>query len=111
VIDREVDEEISIGDYVLTNGSLAALVLLDAVSRFVPGVLGDEEANLYDSFEQGVLDWPHYTRPEEFEGNKVPSVLLSGDHKKIAEWRKQMAEEKTKRVRPDLWDKRYKLGE
>lgn len=105
VIESDVDEEISIGDYVLTNGSLASLVLLDAVARFVPGVLGDEEANLYDSFESGLLDWPHYTRPEEFEGKKVPAVLVSGDHAKIAGWRLKAAEEKTKKVRPDLWDK------
>lgn len=105
VIDSDVDEELSIGDYVLTNGSLAALVLLDAVSRFVPGVLGDETASLYDSFEQGLLDWPHYTRPEEFEGKKVPEVLISGDHAKIARWRLKAAEEKTEKVRPDLWKK------
>lgn len=105
VIDSDVDEEISIGDYVLTNGSLAALVLLDAVARFVPGVLGDEDANLYDSFEQGLLDWPHYTRPDEFEGKKVPAVLISGDHAKIASWRLQAAQEKTQKVRPDLWQK------
>lgn len=103
VIDSDVDEEISIGDYVLTNGSLAALVLLDAVARFVPGVLGDEEGNQFDSFESGLLDWPHYTRPEEFEGKKVPSVLVSGDHAKIASWRLKAAQEKTQKVRPDLW--------
>lgn len=111
VIDSDVDEEISIGDYVLTNGSLAALVLLDATVRFVPGVLGDDEANLFDSFEEGLLDWPHYTRPPEFEDIRVPEVLLSGDHKKIAEWRLQMAQEKTKKVRPDLWAKKVTLGE
>jgi len=105
VIDSDVDEEISIGDYVLTNGSLAALVLLDGVARFVPGVLGDEEANLYDSFEHGLLDWPHYTRPDEFEEVKVPAVLLSGDHAKIAKWRLTAAKEKTQKVRPDLWKK------
>lgn len=108
VLDSDVDEEISIGDYVLTNGSLAAIVLIDATSRFIPGVLGDEEANLYDSFEegmQGLLDWPHYTRPEEFEGVKVPDVLISGDHAKIAKWRLQSAQEKTQKVRPDLWQK------
>jgi len=108
VIDSDVDEEISIGDYVLTNGGLAALVLLDAVARFVPGVLGDEDANLYDSFERGLLDWPHYTRPDTFEGVEVPSVLLSGDHAKVAEWRRLKAEEKTREIRPDLWE-RYKV--
>ncbi len=108
VLDSDVDEEISIGDYVLTNGSIAAIVLIDATSRFIPGVLGDDKANLYDSFEegmQGLLDWPHYTRPEEFEGVKVPEVLISGDHAKIAKWRLKSAQEKTQKVRPDLWQK------
>lgn len=103
VIESDIDEEISVGDYVLTNGCLAALVLLDCVARFVPGVLGDEEASKFDSFERGLLDWPHYTRPEEYEGKKVPSVLLSGNHKEIEAWRRSKAEEKTKTVRPDLW--------
>lgn len=105
VLNSEVDEEISIGDYVLTNGCLAAIVLLDTVIRFVPGVLGHELAADEDSFEQGILDCPHYTRPEVFEGEKVPEVLLSGDHKKIAEWRKQEALKKTLSVRPDLFEK------
>jgi tRNA (guanine37-N1)-methyltransferase len=105
VIDSDIDEELSIGDYVLTNGSLAALVLLDSVARFVPGVLGDEEGNLYDSFEHGLLDWPHYTRPDEYEEVKVPAVLLSGDHAKIASWRLKSAQDKTQKVRPDLWKK------
>ncbi len=109
VLDSDVDEEISIGDYVLTNGSLAALVLLDAVARFIPGVLGDEEAMQFDSFENGLLDWPHYTRPDVFEGVEVPPVLLSGDHAKIAEWRRKAAENKTQKVRPDLWQK-YETG-
>lgn len=102
VLDAEVDEEISIGDYVLTNGCVAALVLMDAIARFIPGVLGHEQAADQDSFEQGILDCPHFTRPEVFEGVSVPQVLLSGDHKKIAEWRHQQAREKTRRVRPDL---------
>ena len=101
-LDLEVDEEISIGDYVLTNGCLAALVLLDAVARFVPGVLGDEESAEQDSFQDGLLDCPHFTRPEWFEGHQVPQVLLSGHHRRIAEWRRQEALEKTRRVRPDL---------
>lgn len=105
VLNSEVDEEISIGDYVLTNGCLAAIVLVDTVIRFVPGVLGHELAADEDSFEQGILDCPHYTRPEVFEGEKVPEVLLSGDHKKIAEWRKQEALKKTLSVRPDLLEK------
>lgn len=102
VLQLEVDEEISIGDYVLTNGCLAAIVLLDAVMRFIPGVIGHEQAVDEDSFENGILDCPHYTRPEVFEGMAVPQVLLSGDHKKIAEWRRQAALDKTGRVRPDL---------
>jgi tRNA (guanine37-N1)-methyltransferase len=101
-LEMEVDEEISIGDYVLTNGCLAAIVLLDSVVRFVPGVLGHELAAEEDSFEKGMLDCPHYTRPEVFEGKSVPEVLLSGNHQKIAEWRRQAALEKTKKVRPDL---------
>lgn len=105
VLNKEVDEEISIGDYVLTNGCLAAIVLVDTVIRFVPGVLGHELAADEDSFEKGILDCPHYTRPEVFEGEKVPEVLLSGDHKKIAEWRKQEALKKTLSVRPDLFEK------
>lgn len=102
VLDSDVDEEVSIGDYVLTNGCLAAIVVVDAVVRFVPGVLGHEQAANEDSFENGILDCPHYTRPEVFEGRQVPEVLLSGDHKKIAEWRQKAALEKTKSVRPDL---------
>ncbi|MBA3816715.1 MAG: tRNA (guanosine(37)-N1)-methyltransferase TrmD [Parachlamydiaceae bacterium] len=98
----DVDEEISIGDYVLTNGCLAAIVLIDAVVRFVPEVLGHASAANEDSFESGLFDCPHYTRPEEFEGKAVPELLLSGNHKKIAEWRKSKALEKTRRVRPDL---------
>jgi tRNA (guanine37-N1)-methyltransferase len=103
VIDREVDEEISIGDYVLTNGCLAAIVLVDAVLRFIPGVLGHEQAADEDSFENGIFDCPHYTRPEEFEGCRVPEVLLSGNHQKIALWRYESALEKTRVIRPDLY--------
>ena len=102
VLESEVDEEISIGDYVLTNGCLAAIVLIDAVVRFVPGVLGHEAAASEDSFEGGLLDYPHYTRPEMFEGKTVPSVLLSGNHQEIARWRHEKALGKTQRVRPDL---------
>lgn len=102
VIDSEVDEEISIGDYVLTNGCLPAIVLVDAVSRFVPGMIGDERAAAQDSFEEGIFDYPHYTRPEVFEGVAVPDTLVSGNHKEIEKWRKAAALEKTKRVRPDL---------
>ena len=102
ILDSEVDEEISIGDYVLTNGCLAAIVLVDAMVRFVPGVIGNAQATAEDSFEQGMLDWPHYTRPELFEERPVPPVLLSGNHAEIAAWRKQQALEKTRRVRPEL---------
>ena len=102
VLESEIDEEISIGDYVLTNGCIAAIVVLDAVVRFVPGVLGHELAASEDSFEQGILDCPHYTRPVLFEEKAVPEILLSGNHKEIAKWRNQKAFEKTCRVRPDL---------
>ncbi|MBS0655566.1 MAG: tRNA (guanosine(37)-N1)-methyltransferase TrmD [Verrucomicrobia bacterium] len=105
VIDSEIDEEISIGDFVLTNGCLASIVLIDAVSRFIPGVLGDEEGADHDSFENGLLDWPHYTRPEVYNGMEVPKVLLSGNHRLIEQWRKEQAAEKTKQVRPDLFEK------
>jgi tRNA (guanine37-N1)-methyltransferase len=101
----EIDEEISIGDYVLTNGCLAAIVLLDAVIRFLPGVLGHASAANEDSFENGILDCPHYTRPEVFEEKKVPSILLSGDHQKIAKWRQMKGLEKTLKTRPDLLKK------
>jgi tRNA (guanine37-N1)-methyltransferase len=97
-----VDEEISIGDYVLTNGCLAAIVLIDSVSRFVPGVLGHELAAAEDSFENRLLDHPHYTQPVVFEGVEVPAVLRSGNHKEIREWRLSKALEKTRAVRPDL---------
>jgi len=102
ILQTEVDEEISIGDYVLTNGCLAAIVLVDALSRFVPGVLGHEAAADEDSFEKGILDCPHYTRPDTFEGLSVPDVLQNGDHAKIAAWRHAQAMQKTKLRRPDL---------
>lgn len=105
VLESSVDEEISIGDYVLTNGALAAIVLIDAVSRFIPGVLGHAEAAREDSFQQGILDCPHYTRPEDYKGRKVPEVLLNGNHAEIAAWRKERALEKTRLMRPDLYEK------
>lgn len=108
VLESEIDEEISIGDYVLTNGCLPAIVLLDAVVRFVPGVLGNPAAAEEDSFEGGILDCPHYTRPEVFEGKTVPPVLLSGHHQEISQWRRAKGLEKTARIRPDLLQK---LGE
>lgn len=106
VIEKEIDEEISIGDYVLTNGCLPAIVLVDAVARFIPGVLGNEEAASCDSFQQGIFDSPHYTRPEIFEGLPVPDVLKGGNHALIEKWRNEQALNKTRRVRPDLTDGR-----
>ncbi len=103
VLDKEVDEEISIGDYVLTNGCLPAIVLIDAVARFKPGVIGNDDAANEDSFEQELLDCPHYTRPEVFEGEKVPEVLLEGHHEKTAQWRRSQAVTKTQQQRPDLY--------
>lgn len=102
VIDHLVDEEISIGDYVLTNGALAALVLTDAIVRLVPEVLGHQESALNDSFENGLLDFPHYTRPKNFKEWSVPPVLLSGNHAAIAAWRREQARKVTDEKRPDL---------
>jgi tRNA (guanine37-N1)-methyltransferase len=102
VIDAEIDEEISIGDYVLTNGCLSSIVLVDAVSRFIPGVIGHEEAAYQDSFQEGIFDGPHYTKPYDFEGSVVPSVLSSGHHEEIRKWKHEQALQKTKKVRPDL---------
>jgi tRNA (guanine37-N1)-methyltransferase len=102
VIDHLADDEISIGDYVLTNGALAAAVFVDAVARLIPGVLGDENSAAQDSFAQGVLEGPQYTRPVEFRGWRVPDVLLSGNHGEIAKWRAAQALEKTRKTRPDL---------
>lgn len=102
VRDHFVDREISIGDYVLTNGTLAAAVLIDAVTRFVPGVLGEEDSLSQDSFAGGRLSFPQYTRPAEFQGWKVPEVLLSGDHGAIANWREEQMKEKTRTCRPDI---------
>jgi tRNA (guanine37-N1)-methyltransferase len=99
---KEIDEEISIGDYVLTNGCLAAIVLVDAMARFIPGVLGHEEAAGQDSFQEGIFDAPHYTRPEMFEGIAIPEVLKTGNHAEIAKWRRKQGLAKTRRVRPDL---------
>jgi tRNA (guanine37-N1)-methyltransferase len=95
-------EEVSIGDFVLAGGEVAALALLEAVTRLVPGVVGNEESLGPESFEDGLLDHPQYTRPRTFRGMEVPEVLVSGDHQRIAEWRRRAAEEKTRRNRPDL---------
>ena len=104
VADHLVDEEISIGDYVLTNGVLAACVVTDAVVRLLPGVLGDADSAVEESFSTGLLDYPHYTRPETFEGWRVPEVLLSGNHAAIARWRREEALRITAERRPDLLD-------
>lgn len=97
-----VDDELSIGDYVLTNGVLPAAVVIDAVVRLIPGVLGGEGAADQESFSLGLLEYPHYTRPEEFEGRRVPDVLLSGDHAEIAKWRDEQSKKRTRERRPDL---------
>jgi len=102
VIEHLVDLEISIGDYVLTNGAVAAVVLVDAVVRLIPGVLGDEQSAADDSFSAGLLETPQYTRPAEFRGWKIPDVLLSGNHAEIAKWRKEQALKRTRQSRPDL---------
>lgn len=102
IIDAEVDEEWSIGDYVLSGGELPAMVLIDAVARQLPGVLGDENSAQQDSFVEGLLDCGHYTRPEEFEGRKVPEVLLSGNHELIRQWRLKQALGRTWLRRPEL---------
>lgn len=101
-------EEVSIGDYVLSGGELAALVLIDACVRLLPGVAGNETSLAEESFAGGLLEYPHYTRPREWEGRTIPEVLLSGDHEKIAEWRREQAENITRARRPDLWDKHRK---
>jgi len=105
-----VDEEISIGDYILTGGELAAMVLIDALVRLVPGVLGEKKSLQSESFEGNLLEYPQYTRPANFRGMKVPSVLLSGDHQRIEKWRKEQALLRTARHRPDML-KKIKQGE
>jgi len=96
------DDELSIGDYVLTNGALPAMVVIDAVTRLLPGVLGDDESSRDESFSENLLEYPHYTRPADFRGMKVPEVLLSGNHAEIAKWRAEQARRRTKERRPDL---------
>jgi len=102
VVDLEIDEEWSIGDYVLSGGELAAMVVIDGVTRLLPEVLGHNESAIEDSFTEGVLDHPHYTRPESFEGLEVPKVLLSGDHQRIKKWRRQQSLGRSQLRRPDL---------
>lgn len=104
-LDACIDEEISIGDYILTGGELAAMVLTDCVSRFIPGVLGSGESAEEESFSDGLLEYPQYTRPRELKGMEVPEILLSGDHAKIRAWRRQESLRATKRFRPDLLEK------
>jgi tRNA (guanine37-N1)-methyltransferase len=104
VIEHLVDLEISIGDYVLTNGAIAAVVLVDAIVRLLPGALGHEQSAADDSFNHGLLEAPQYTRPAEFRGWKVPQVLLSGNHAEIAKWRREQAMKRTRENRPDLLD-------
>ena len=102
IIDHLVDDEISIGDYVLTNGALAAAVVTDAIVRLLPGVLGDAQSAPDDSFASGLIEGPQYTRPVEYRGWRVPDILLSGNHAAIAAWRHEQALQKTRRIRPDL---------
>jgi tRNA (guanine37-N1)-methyltransferase len=104
VVELGIDREVSIGDYVLTGGELPALVLIDAVARLLPGALGDERSNVEESFVAGLLDWPHYTRPESFEGLSVPQVLMSGNHADIHRWRLEQAVARTRERRPDLME-------
>lgn len=105
IVDKYVDEEVSIGDYILSGGEVAAQVVVDACLRLIPGVIGKEESLQEESIEWGLLEYPHYTRPEVFEGLTVPEALLSGNHEKIRKWRLDQALEKTRVRRPDLLDK------
>ena len=100
-----VTDEVSIGDYVLSGGEPAAVVLVDAVVRLIPGALGSETSAVNESFAEGLLDFPHYTRPPDFRGLRVPEILLGGHHAEIARWRRRRALEKTRRNRPDLFEK------
>jgi len=101
-----VDEDVSIGDYVLTNGALPAMVMIDAVTRLLPGALGDDSSSEDESFSAGLLEYPHYTRPPDFRGWKVPDILTSGNHAEIARWRHNEAMRRTAERRPDLWEKK-----
>jgi len=105
VVDKCVDREISVGDYVLSGGEIPAMVLVDAVTRLLPGALGNRDSAEADSFYNGLLSYPEYTRPEDYDGMKVPQVLLSGHHAQIQKWQQEQAIELTKRRRPDLWDR------
>ena len=105
VLKKRNVQEISLGDFVLSGGEIAALMLIDAVVRLIPGVIGEPDTLLEESFTSGLLEYPQYTRPQEWEGEKIPNVLTSGHHEKIKEWRKLKSEELTKDRRPDLWNK------
>ena len=103
-IELAVDREISLGDFVLTSGNLAAMVMADAIIRLLPGVLGHDESSVDESHSAGLLEYPQYTRPPEFRGLKVPEVLLSGDHGRVDAWRRRQSERLTRERRPDLWE-------
>ncbi|HZC59903.1 MAG TPA: tRNA (guanosine(37)-N1)-methyltransferase TrmD, partial [Chthoniobacterales bacterium] len=104
VAEHLVDDEISIGDYVLSNGAIAAAVVVDAVARLIPGVLGDGDSAVDESFSSGLLEYPQYTRPYEFRGWRVPEILLSGHHRAIREWRENQARQKTRERRPEMME-------
>ncbi|MGP0095112.1 MAG: tRNA (guanosine(37)-N1)-methyltransferase TrmD [Xanthobacteraceae bacterium] len=104
VIETRGLEEVSIGDYVLSGGEIAALVVIDACVRLIPGVMGEAGSSVEESFAEGLLEYPHYTRPQSFEGRPIPEILLSGDHAKVADWRRVQAESLTRTRRPDLWE-------
>jgi tRNA (guanine37-N1)-methyltransferase len=110
VIEARAMEEVSLGDFVLSGGEPAALALLDAVVRLLPGVMGAAASGEEESFESGLLEYPHYTRPQVFEGREIPEVLTSGDHARVARWRREEAERLTRERRPDLWEKFQKDG-
>lgn len=110
VIDGRALEEVSIGDYILSGGDVASLVLLDTVVRLLPGIVGTKDSLEYESFESGLLEHPHYTRPREWDGQNIPDVLLSGDHGKIADWRARQSETLTQARRPDLLKRKFDAG-
>ncbi|AVX02874.1 tRNA (guanine(37)-N(1))-methyltransferase [Maritalea myrionectae] len=105
VIDKRDLTEVSVGDFVLCGGEVAAMTMLEATVRLLPGVMGSAESEADESFENGLLEYPQYTRPAEFEGEPIPEIVTSGDHKKVNQWRQEQSEELTKQNRPDLWDK------
>jgi len=106
IIEMCVDEELSVGDYVLTSGDLPCMVTINAIARYIDGVLGSEQSTEEESFSEGLLEYPQYTRPQEFRGMKVPDVLVSGNHAEVAKWRREKQLEVTRRLRPDLLDKK-----